>query len=273
MAADAGTIRFEHTSKRYTTPARGEVWALRGVDLACEAGGLTCVLGPSGCGKTTLLRLAAGLESPTAGRVVVDGRPVTAPPPGIALVSQEGALLPWRRVIDNVALGLEIRKVGRAERRARAREAIRRVHLPPSVDRSLPHELSGGMRQRVALARALCPGPRILLMDEPFAAVDEPTRHLLQDELVRLWQADRQTILFVTHNVEEAVTLADRLVVMTFSRTVAEVPVPLPRPRDRLDRAFVDTLLEVRRTFAEHADGKHDGYAERPAASTNAEGG
>ena len=255
MAADAGVIRFQRTSKRYHTPARGEVWALRDMDLVCEAGGLTCVLGPSGCGKTTLLRLAAGLEPTTDGRVAIDGRTVTAPPPGIGLVSQEGSLLPWRRVIDNVALGLEIQKVGRTERRTRAREAIRRVHLPPAVERSLPHELSGGMRQRVALARALCPGPRILLMDEPFAAVDEPTRHRLQDELVRLWQADGQTILFVTHNVEEAVYLADRLIVMTFSRTVADLPVPLARPRDRLDRVFVDTLLAVRRTFAEHVNG------------------
>jgi len=253
MAGDAGVIRFEAVSKRYQTPARGEVWALRHLDLLCPAEQLTCVLGPSGCGKTTLLRLAAGLEPPTAGRIGVDGQTVTGPQPGVGLVSQEGALLPWRRVIDDVALGLEISGVSRAERRARGRQAIARVHLPPTVERSLPHELSGGMRQRVALARALCPGPRILLMDEPFASVDEPTRHHLQNELLQVWQTDGQTILFVTHNVEEAVYLADRLIVMTFGRTVADLPVPLPRPRDRLAPAFVDTLLAVRRTFTKHA--------------------
>ncbi len=253
MAPDAAVIRCDRVSKRYRTPARGEVWALRDLDLLCPAGQLTCVLGPSGCGKTTLLRLAAGLEAPTAGRVRIDGQAVTAPPVGVALVSQEGALLPWRRVIDDVALGLEIRGVGRVERRARARQAIRRVHLPPEVEASLPHELSGGMRQRVALARALCTGPRILLMDEPFASVDEPTRHRLQDELVRLWQADGQTVLFVTHSIEEAVYLADRLVVMTFAKAVADLPVALPRPRDRLAPDFVETLLAVRRTFTERA--------------------
>jgi ABC-type nitrate/sulfonate/bicarbonate transport system ATPase subunit len=258
MTDDARAIRFERVSKRYRTGARGDVWALRHLDLVCPAGQLTCVLGPSGCGKTTLLRLAAGLETPTDGCVRVDGRLVEQPPADVGLVSQEGNLLPWRRVRENVALGLEIRGVGRAERRRRAREALRRVHLPPEVQRSLPHELSGGMRQRVALARALCTGPRILLMDEPFGSVDEPTRHHLQDELVRLWQADGQTILFVTHSIEEAVYLADRLVVMTFAEAVADLPVALPRPRDRLAQGFVDLLLEVRRTFTEHVGGREE---------------
>ena len=253
MAGEAGVVQFDGVGKRYATPARGEVWALRDFDLLCPAGQLTCVLGPSGCGKTTLLRLAAGLEFPTHGRIAIDGHPVTGPTAGVALVSQEGGLLPWRRVVDDVALGLEIRGVGRAARRAEARRAIRRVHLPPEVEASLPHELSGGMRQRVALARALCTGPRILLMDEPFASVDEPTRHRLQDELVRVWEADGQTVLFVTHSVEEAVYLADRLVVMTFSRPVADLPVTLPRPRDRLASDFVDTLLRVRQTFTTEA--------------------
>jgi len=259
MADEAGVIRFNAVSKRYATPARGEVWALRNLDLVCPARQLTCVLGPSGCGKTTLLRLAAGLETPTAGRVTIDGQPVTGPTQGVGLVSQEGALLPWRRVIDDVALGLEIRGVGRAQRRDQARRAVARVHLPSEVERSLPHELSGGMRQRVALARALCPGPRILLMDEPFASVDEPTRHHLQSEVLNVWQADGQTILFVTHNVEEAVYLADRLIVMTFARTVADLPVALPRPRDRLAPEFVETLLTVRRTFTERALTAADG--------------
>ena len=177
-------IRFENVSKCFTTAARGEVWALRDFSLLCRAGELTCVLGPSGCGKTTLLRLAAGLETPTAGNVRVSGRNVSGPPENIGLVSQEGDLLPWRRVWRNVALGLEIRREPRRVRKLRALETLGRLDLPDGVARSFPHELSGGMRQRVALARALCPNPRVLLMDEPFSGVDEPTRNRLQGELL-----------------------------------------------------------------------------------------
>ena len=256
MTGEHEAIRFENASKCFVTPARPEVWALRGFNLSCLARQLTCVVGPSGCGKTTLLRLAAGLDFPTSGRVLMRGRPVDGPPDGVGLVSQEGTLLPWRRALANVTLGLEIRGMGRAERRAAARAVLERVHLARDVERSYPHELSGGMRQRLALARALCPNPRILLMDEPFASVDEPTRHHLQGDLLGVWAADGQTILFVTHSIEEAVYLADRVVVMTFGRTVAEIPVPLPRPRDRLSQEFIDLLLVVRRAFAEHVDEK-----------------
>ena len=245
-------IRFENVSKCFTTPARGDVWALRDMDLSCPPGELTCVLGPSGCGKTTLLRLAAGLETPTSGRVCVNGQPVAAPPDDIGLVSQEGDLFPWRRVLGNVALGLEIRRQPRRRRRQRALETLRRLDLPAEVARSFPHELSGGMRQRVALARALCPSPRVLLMDEPFSGVDEPTRHRLQAELVELWLADRQTVLYVTLSIEEAVFLADQVVVMTFGRIVDRIRVELPRPRGRLGDSFVAVLLKVRRALAEH---------------------
>jgi len=262
MARPTDTIRFENAGRRFTTPARGGIWALREITFACRAGELTCVLGPSGCGKTTLLRLAAGLDRPTSGRVLVDGRAVVGPPQGVGMVSQEGSLLPWRRVLGNVALGLEICGVARSRRKARVREVLRRVHLPAGIERSYPHELSGGMRQRVALARALCPNPRILLMDEPFGSVDEPTRHRLQAELLDLWLADRQTILFVTHSIEEAAFLADRIIVMTFGRTVETIPVELDRPRDRLSDAFVQILLGVRRALARQADsaetGAHD---------------
>ena len=258
MVDMAGAIRFESVSRRFDTPARGPVWALRDVTFAAAAAELTCVLGPSGCGKTTLLRLAAGLDSPTAGRVFQDGQPVAGPPSDIGLVSQEGSLLPWRRVIGNVALGLEINGVSRADRQARAQAALQRVALPEEVARSYPHELSGGMRQRVALARALCVNPRVLLMDEPFAAVDEPTRHHLQDDLLRVWAGDGQTILFVTHSLEEAVYLADRVLVMTFARTIADFRVDLARPRDRLSEPFVQTLVRIRRAFASAANGEPD---------------
>jgi len=255
VATQTDIIRFERVSRCFRTPARGDVWALRDFDLACHSGELTCVVGPSGCGKTTLLRLAAGLEPPTSGRVIVNGKPASdEPPQGIGLVSQEGHLLPWRRVLDNVALGLEIRGVPRADRKRLARRVLQRVHLPLSVARSFPHELSGGMRQRVALARTLCPDPRVLLMDEPFVNLDEPTRHDLQRELLDLWKADGQTILFVTHSIEEAVFLADRVVVMTFARTVADIRLEIPRPRDRLSESFVEMLLEVRRAFTQHAE-------------------
>ncbi len=250
----AEMIRFEGVGKRYRTPGRGDVWALRDVDLVCPAGEMTCVLGPSGCGKTTLLRLAAGLEPPTAGTVRMNGTPAVGPSPGVGLVSQEGGLLPWRRVFGNVAFGLEVLGVGRAERRRRVRHCLERVHLPPGLERSFPHELSGGMRQRVALARALCPEPRVLLMDEPFGSVDEPTRHRLQDELVQLWREAGLTVLFVTHSLEEAVYLADRVVVMTFSRTVADILIDLARPRNRLADPFVETLISVRQVLAQHVD-------------------
>ena len=204
-------IRFENIAKLYTTPARGDVWALRDVEFTCAEGKMTCVLGPSGCGKTTLLRLAGGLESPTSGKVYVNGQAVAGPGENIAMVSQEGDLLPWRRVLENVSLGLEIRGQKRAARKLRAMETINRLGLDATIAHSFPHELSGGMRQRVALARALCPNPRVLLMDEPFSRLDEPTRHRLQSELMDLWQGDRQTVLFVTHSIEEAVFLADRI--------------------------------------------------------------
>lgn len=244
-------IRFQNVGKCYSTAARGEVWAVRDFNAVCHEGQLTCLLGPSGCGKTTLLRLAAGLESPTTGRVFVDLAHVNGPPKDIGLLSQEGDLLPWRKVLDNVALGPEIHGVRRNKRFTAAKEALARVGLPAKVTGSFPHELSGGMRQRVALARALCAGSRILLMDEPFTSLDEPTRHRLQAELLDVWLADQQTVLFVTHSLEEAVYLADRIIVMTSDRTIADFQLDLPRPRHRLSDDFVEVLLEVRRAFAE----------------------
>ncbi len=251
MSRKHEVIRFENVSKCFRTPTRPEVWAVREFNLTCLEGELTCVLGPSGCGKTTLLRLAAGLETPATGRVCVNDATVTGPPGNIALVSQEGDLLPWRRVLGNVALGLEIRGMSRRERIEKAENAINRVRLPMEVALSFPHELSGGMRRRVALARAVCMSPRVLLMDEPFSSLDEPTRHRLQTELLELWIADRQTVLFVTHSLDEAVYLADRIVVMTSGRTVAEYRLDLDRPRDRLSGEFVEVLLKVRRVLAD----------------------
>jgi NitT/TauT family transport system ATP-binding protein len=204
--------------------AYGSTVALDGVDLEVWRGELVCVVGASGCGKSTLLNLVAGLDAPSRGSVAVDGR--------CALMFQESALFPWLTAAENVALPMRLAGVGREERRARADELLSAVHLAGQGDRR-PHELSGGMRQRVALARALVQDVDILLMDEPFGALDAMTRDLLHDELERLWKERGLTILFVTHNVREASRLGDRIVLLTSrpGRVAATFDVPLPRPR------------------------------------------
>jgi NitT/TauT family transport system ATP-binding protein len=204
--------------------AYGSTVALDGVDLEVWRGELVCVVGASGCGKSTLLNLVAGLDAPSRGSVAVDGR--------CALMFQESALFPWLTAAENVVLPMRLAGVGREERRARADELLSAVHLAGQGDRR-PHELSGGMRQRVALARALAQDVDILLMDEPFGALDAMTRDLLHDELERLWKERGLTILFVTHNVREASRLGDRIVLLTSrpGRVAATFDVPLPRPR------------------------------------------
>ena len=246
MSAPGESIRLHSVGRCFRTATRGDVWAVRDLDLACADGELTCLLGPSGCGKTTVLRLVAGLDRPTVGHVALAGTPVRGPRRGVGFVSQDHDLFPWRRVWENVALGLELRGLPRHERRRQALESLARLGLGAELAGSYPHELSGGMRQRVALARAFCVQPQILLMDEPFARLDEPTRHQLQDELLDFWLADRRTLLFVTHSLEEAVFLADRIVVMAAGTLVDQIPVDLPRPRERLSGEFLDLLRRVR---------------------------
>ncbi len=247
MVEERQIIRMSSVGRCFQTRSRGEVWAVRDFRLSCADGELTCLLGASGCGKTTALRLVAGLDQPTCGQVCIGGCPVRGPRRDVGFVSQDNDLLPWRRVWENVALGLELPGFRRGERRKRAVEFLVRMGLSPEVAGSYAQELSGGMRQRVALARALCVEPRILLMDEPFARLDEPTRHQLQDELLDFWLADRRTLLFVTHSLEEAVFLADRIAIMAAGTIVDEIPVTLPRPRDRLSDEFLDMLRRVRR--------------------------
>jgi len=226
-------IEIDRLSK--TFPARGgdaPVEALKEVSLTINDGEFLTVLGPSGCGKTTLLRILAGLESHDSGEVRVDGKVVTGPGPDRAVVFQSFALLPWASVIDNVAFGLELRGVGKSERHAKAESLIQLVGLR-GFEKRLPGQLSGGMQQRVGLARALAVDPEILLMDEPFGALDEQTRRLLQEELLGIWEATRKTVLFITHSMEEAVLLGDRVVLMSPRPGQIEqiVEVPLPRPR------------------------------------------
>jgi NitT/TauT family transport system ATP-binding protein len=188
--------------------------AIEGLDLNVRRGEFICVLGQSGCGKSTLLLLVAGLLKPSQGQIEVDGHPVLGPGPDRGMVFQEFALLPWKTVRDNIGLGLRYKGTPRAERRSIEDSFIELVGLAGFENR-YPHELSGGMRQRVAVARTLAAEPVIVLMDEPFASVDAQTRMTLQEELIRIWRETRKTILFVTHSVEEAAFLADRVVVLT----------------------------------------------------------
>jgi NitT/TauT family transport system ATP-binding protein len=205
----------------------GTVLAVEDVSLDVAGGEFVCLVGPSGCGKTTLLRILAGLETATAGEVRVAGDR----PPG--MVFQEASVFPWLSVQDNIAYPLRVAGMGRAEQRARV-EAMLELTGLGDFRRALPHQLSGGMKQRTAVARALVDDRPTLLMDEPFGSLDEQTRVALQQELLRIWGANRKTVLFITHSVEEALTLSDRVLVMSArpGRVVAEVPVPFARPRD-----------------------------------------
>ncbi len=241
----AADIRFEDVTKTYRS-GRRVVAALETVDVSCPAGRITAVLGPSGCGKTTLLRLAAGLASPSSGRVTIDGTTVDGPGRGVGLVSQEGGLLPWRRAASNIELGLEIRGIPAAERRARSADLMARLHLDPETAESFPAELSGGQRRRLALARALAPGPGVLLMDEPFAALDEFTRRRLRDEVIGLWQQGPVTILLVTHSIEEAVYMADHIVILAAGRVAGSLENDLDRPRDLFSAALLAMQRRVR---------------------------
>lgn len=210
------------------------IHVLQNVSFDVRDGEFLCIVGPSGCGKTTLLNIMAGLESSDEGRVVLESRDVMGPSPDRVLIFQDAALFPWLTVRGNVEFGLRMLNVERRRRYEIVRELLRMVGLL-SFENSFIHELSGGMRQRVALARGLALNPSVLLMDEPFASLDAQTRSRLQDDLERIWIATRKTIVFVTHNVGEAVRLADRVIAMTYrpGRVKAEFLVPLPRPRPR----------------------------------------
>jgi len=217
----------------YVNPfTRARVVALDGIDLDVAEGELLSVVGPSGCGKSTLLSIIAGLVAPTRGKVLLDGRPVKDPGPDRGVVFQEFAILPWRTVERNIAHGLEIQGVSKAERVETVRHFVELVGLV-GFEKKYPHELSGGMKQRVAVARTLAANPEVMLMDEPFAAVDAQTRITLGEELNAIAQATKKTILFVTHNVEEAVFLGDRCCVLSRhpGRIKALVPVPIARGR------------------------------------------
>ena len=233
-------LSLAHLDKVYPNGAH----ALDDVSLDVEAGEIVALVGGSGCGKTTLLRLVSGLEAPTHGTVSVDGEAIAGPHPAVGIVFQEPRLLPWLTVAQNIGFGLE--HLPASERRDLVEEALLKVGLAGSGPR-WPRELSGGQAQRVSIVRALVTKPKVLLMDEPFSALDALTRATLQDHLLALWEASQPTLLLVTHDVEEAAALADRAVVMQPrpGRVFADIPVPLPRPRDRLSPGFVDAKRAI----------------------------
>jgi NitT/TauT family transport system ATP-binding protein len=223
------------------------VTALESIDLEIPDGQFVSVVGPSGCGKSTLLSLVAGLRAPSSGTVLCDGEPMTAPMPRkVGMIFQEANLLPWLSAVDNVAFPLKLRRVAKAERLAAARRMLELTGLAGFEDR-LPHQLSGGMKQRVAIARALANNPGIILMDEPFGALDAQTRETLQEELARIQRVEHKTIVFVTHSIREAVYLADRVVVMTSvpGRVKQVFSIKLPEVRDRFAPEFTHYEADI----------------------------
>src|SRR3984893_1101998 len=245
----SGVFRSYANSRGSFTPA------LQNIDLEIEQGEFVCIVGPSGCGKSTLLHLLAGLDRPTTGEITVDGNPVQGPGTDRILLFQELGLFPWLTVRPNVEFGMKMAGVSKNERKDRARVFLRMVHLSHFEDHYI-HQLSGGMKQRVALARSLALGPKILLMDEPFAALDAQTRDMLHDELERLWKETSPTIVFVTHNVREAVRLGDRVLLMSFrpGRIKQQFQVNLNRPRQVEDADVASLSKEILGQLREEID-------------------
>ena len=224
----------------------GGFHALKNISMEVEQNKVVAFIGPSGCGKTTLLRMIGGLDTPTSGTITIDGKEVDGPSPKMTMVFQEYSLYPWRTVAENVGFGLEMNGVTPEERREGVMKELKLVGLENFAD-SYPYELSGGMRQRAAVARALATDPAVMLMDEPFGALDAQTRNKMQRELLNIWQETKKTILFVTHSVDEAVYLSDKIVVLTpRPGTVHEIDdIDLPRPRDRTSVEFAQIRKNI----------------------------
>jgi NitT/TauT family transport system ATP-binding protein len=239
-------LALKNVCLSYATNSHNRLIALKNINLQVQSGEFLCIVGPSGCGKSTLLHLIAGLHPQTSGDVLVDNTPVQGPGTDRILIFQELGLFPWLTVAQNVEFGMRMKGITKAQREAQVRDYLRLVHLHQFKD-SYIHQLSGGMRQRVALARALATEPDVLLMDEPFAALDAQTRDLLHDELERIWTETRRTIVFVTHNVREAVRLGDRVVLLTFrpGQVKREYKVDLPRPRHLEDVHVAGSAREI----------------------------
>jgi len=243
-------ISVEGVSKVYELKDKSSSIALEKVDLSIEEGKFICLLGPSGCGKTTLLNMIAGFDKPSTGVIKINGNEVRQPSIDRVAIFQNFGLLPWRTVINNVELGLESKGFDEKKRREIAEEYLELVGLS-DYKKHHPNQLSGGMQQRIAIARALAVDPEILFMDEPFGALDAMTRMIMQDEIERIWQEKKKTIIFVTHDIEEAVFLADKIVVMTAGpgKVKKIIDVPLARKRDRTDPDFLAIRDKVFREF------------------------
>jgi NitT/TauT family transport system ATP-binding protein len=239
-------IELHSVTKRFRTPDGGAYTALRNLDLTVEPGQFCAVVGPTGCGKSTTLTLVSGLERATSGQVLVHGEPVTGIGGGVGFVFQTDAVLPWKTVLANVAAGPLFRGESKKDALGRARDWLRRVGLT-GFENHHPHQLSGGMRKRVALAQSLINEPEILLMDEPFSALDVQTRSIMSDELLALWELNQPSVVFVTHDLEEAIALADKVVVLTAGpgSVKATFEVDLPRPRKVQDIRFQPRFVEL----------------------------
>jgi NitT/TauT family transport system ATP-binding protein len=244
----APLVSFRDVEKTYRSLQGADYTAVERFDLDIQAGEFFCLLGPSGCGKTTVLKMLAGFEAPTAGQIVMDGRPVTGASRDRGVVFQgDDSLYGWLTALENVEFGLRMRHVPRVERRARARRYLDLVGLTGQTQK-YPAELSGGMKQRIQIARVLANEPTMLLMDEPFAALDAQTRTLMQEELARIWQTTRTTVLFITHDIDEAVTLGQRIGVMRAgpaSQVKGVIDVALTGARDRTDDVFLEYYRQV----------------------------
>ena len=239
-------IQLRGVTKRFLTPSGGVYTALRDLNMTVEPGEFCAVVGPTGCGKSTTLGLISGLEPPSEGEVEVFGKPVQGIADGIGYVFQSDAVFPWKTVLENVAAGPRYHGMAHREARARSKEWIARVGLAGFEDR-YPYQLSGGMRKRVALAQSLINGPRILLMDEPFSALDVQTRALMENELLNLWSASSASVVFVTHDLEEAISLSDRVFVITAGpgTVKSNYKVDLPRPRNVAEIRFQPRFIEI----------------------------
>jgi NitT/TauT family transport system ATP-binding protein len=241
-----GTVSIRQVSKCFKKEDGSEFTALCDISLEIADDEFVSFVGPSGCGKTTLLRIVAGLDHATAGKVFVDNTEIVKPGPLVGMVFQEYSLFPWLNVLDNIAFGPKMQGISKEVRHRDAMNYVELVGLA-GFERSYPYELSGGMRQRVAIARALANNPDLLIMDEPFGALDAQTRNMMQRELLDIWEKQKKTILFVTHSVDEAIYLSDRIVVLARSPgCISEVvPVAIKRPRDRTDPEFASLRKKV----------------------------
>lgn len=248
-------IRLHQVRKVWNPETPKALTAIEGLSLDVAPGEFVVLLGPSGCGKSSLLYLVAGLESPTAGALLCDGQPIVGPAPDRGMIFQEASLYPWLTILDNVSFGLKLQGVPAAERAGTALELLRKVGLADAAAKR-PGELSGGMRQRAALARALALRPKVLLMDEPFAALDIQTRAKMQGHLLDVWEASGASVLLVTHSIDEALALADRIVVFTArpGRIKEIVTVDLPRPRSPRDPRMAELQQRLADLLADEVD-------------------